>query len=192
MSPENEDRLCQQKPIIGVSRCLMGEAVRYDGGSKPVPWIRDILSEHCDLLALCPEVEAGLGVPRPPVRLVGSMDSPRALGVEDPALDVTELLLKIGADKREAIAAMDGLILKAGSPSCGIFDTPVFDDKGMETGQGGGLFSRTCRENFPGLPLIDESFLENEAGRVGFLIQVFRYRCQRLRGQGFLFDDRTG
>ncbi len=155
MFSENEDLLCQQKPLIGVSRCLMGEAVRYDGGSKPVPWIRDILSEHCGLQVLCPEVEAGLGVPRPPVRLVGSMDSPRALGVEDPTLDVTELLLKVGADKRDAVAGMDGLILKARSPSCGVFDTSVFDDEGMKTGQRAGLFSGACRENFPDLPLID-------------------------------------
>ena len=191
MSSENEDPLCQQKPIIGVSRCLMGEAVRYDGASKPVPWIVDILSEHCDLLGLCPEVEAGLGIPRPPVQLVGSMENPRALGVEDPTLDVTELLLKVGADKRDAIAGMDGLILKTGSPSCGIFDTPVFDDKGMEKGRGAGIFSRSCRGNFPDLPLIDESFLENEAGRVAFLIQVFRYRCRRLQRQGLLPGDRT-
>ncbi len=192
MPPENADQVCHEKPLIGVSRCLMGEEVRYDGGSKPVPWIVDILSEHCDLMPLCPEVEAGLGVPRPAVQLVGSMESPRALGVEDPTLDVTEALLRVGAERKGAINGMDGLILKARSPSCGLFDTPVFDSSGTEIGQDAGLLGRACRENFPNLPLTDELCLENEAGRVAFLIQVFRYRCRRLQRQGLLSDVRTG
>ena len=191
MPPENTNQVCQEKPVIGVSHCLVGGEVRYDGGSKPVPWIVDILSKHCDLIPICPEVEAGLGVPRPPVQLVGSMERPRALGVEDPGLDVTEPLSKVGADKRDAIADMDGLILKSRSPSCGLFDTPVFDISGARIGVGPGLFGRACRESFPNLPLIDESSLENEAGRVTFLIQVFRYRCRRLQKLGLLSDDHT-
>ena len=191
MPLENADQVCHEKPLIGVSRCLMGEEVRYDGGSKPVPWIVDILSEHCDLMPLCPEVEAGLGVPRPAVQLVGSMESPRALGVEDPTLDVTEALLRVGAERKGAINGVDGLILKARSPSCGLFDAPVLDSSGTEIGQDAGLFGRACRENFPDLPLTDESCLEKEAGRVAFLIRVFRYRCRRLQRQGLLSDVRT-
>ena len=191
MPSENVDQVCQEKPLVGVSRCLMGEEVRYDGGSRLVPWIVDILSEHCDLEPLCPEVEAGLDVPRPPIQLVGSVESPRALGVEDPTLDVTEGLLKVGTDRKGVLNQVDGMILKARSPSCGLFDTPVYDGSGTEIGQGPGLFGRACRENFPSLPLIDESNLENEAGRVWFLIQVFRYRCRRLQRLGSLPADRT-
>ncbi|MCP3871332.1 MAG: DUF523 domain-containing protein [Gammaproteobacteria bacterium] len=181
MSDEKEDQICLEKPVIGVSRCLLGDRVRYDGSGERTPWIVEILSTHCDLLPLCPEVEAGLGVPRPPVRLVRNDDTLAVVGREDSSLDVTEALSRVWKDRRNDVVGMDGLILKSRSPSCGVADTPVFSETGTESTRGPGVFTRQCVEAFPLLPLIDELSLENEVGRVSFLIQVFRYRCRRLQ-----------
>ncbi|NNL07096.1 MAG: DUF523 domain-containing protein, partial [Gammaproteobacteria bacterium] len=82
-----------EKPLIGVSRCLLGHAVRYDGESKPHSVVIDQLVKLFELVPVCPEVEAGLSVPRPPVQLSGSIDHPRVTGREDPELDVTVPML---------------------------------------------------------------------------------------------------
>lgn len=173
-SPEQEER-----PLIAVSRCLLGEAVRYDGGDRRVPWITDVLSVHCDLMPLCPEVEAGLGVPRPAVRLVGEEGSLRALGVDDPHLDVTPEISCYSARKVQQLEQVDGLILKAGSPSCGLTDTPRFNPSGGELGHGAGLFNQAVVAAWPALPVTDEVALASEVARVAFLMRVFRYRCHR-------------
>ena len=80
------------KPKIGVSRCLLGDAVRYDGQSKPCTLVIDKLAEHFELTSICPEVEAGLPIPRPPVQLSGSIEQPRLTGRDDLGIDITELM----------------------------------------------------------------------------------------------------
>ena len=179
MDDDRPDQENLAKPLIGVSRCLLGDPVRYDGESKRCRWITDMLSLHCDFLPICPEVESGLGVPRPALRLVGSTHHPRALGVTDSRLDVTEPLLRYAARTLPRLQSVSGMILKARSPSCGIFDTPVFSDSGEEPVLGGGLFTRALLEAYPDLPVIDETGLESESARVGFLIQVFRHCCRQ-------------
>jgi uncharacterized protein YbbK (DUF523 family) len=180
MKSNSEDRY--EKPLIGISRCLLGETVRYDGGSCPFPWITEVLSQHCDFYPVCPEVEAGLGIPRPPVQLMGDIDSPQARGVDDALLDVTEQLLQAGNRHCETMAAVDGIILKARSPSCGVDSTPLYDHDGRAVAHTSGLFARLCSAAYPDMPIIDEDKLATEAGRVGFLIRVFRYRCRRQQG----------
>ncbi|HQN41807.1 MAG TPA: DUF523 domain-containing protein, partial [Pseudomonadales bacterium] len=105
---------------IGVSRCLLGEPVRYDGGHKRNGYVVETLQRHFDLVAFCPELEVGLGVPRPPIRLVRHAQSVRALGVEQPELDVTLPLTRYLDQVRERVAPLVGFILKQGSPSCGL------------------------------------------------------------------------
>ena len=80
------------KPKVGVSRCLLGDAVRYDGQSKPDLIVIEQLSKIFELIPVCPEVEAGLPVPRPPVQLSGSIDKPRITGRNDPQLDITDMM----------------------------------------------------------------------------------------------------
>ena len=168
------------RPLVGVSRCLLGDRVRYDGASKRTRWIVDVLSLHCDFLPLCPEVEAGLGIPRPPVRLVGAPERPRVLGVADSRLDVTQRLNDYIARTLPRLETVNGMILKSRSPSCGVSDTPVFAETGEEVAYGGGLFTRAVRHAYPVLPVIDENDLESEAGRVSFLIRVFRHRHRQM------------
>ncbi len=179
MSAESASPQDNERPLIAVSRCLLGESVRYDGSDRRVAWITDVLSVHCDFLRLCPEVEAGLAVPRPAVRLVAGEGSLRALGVADPDLDVTRELSRYSTGKVGLLGRVDGIILKAGSPSCGLTDTPRFDSSGREIGSGAGLFSRVAVAVWPALPATDEVALETEVARVAFLMQVFRYRCRR-------------
>ena len=173
-----------EKPMIAVSRCLLGDAVRYDGGGCRVDWIVEALSQHCELVPVCPEMEADLGIPRPPVQLVGPVEAPRALGVEDPALDVTDAINRAASDRIASLGEINGMILKSASPSCGVYDTPVHDPESGQQTHADGLFTRQLLQAYPGLPVIDELGLESETGRVGFLIQVFRYRCRQQPHSG--------
>lgn len=167
------------KPVIGISRCLLGDPVRYDGKARPVNWIIDILSKHCEFVPICPELEAGFGVPRPPLQLRQRGDKVAAVLVEDPAEDRTEKLEAASTSLLAAIHNADGLILKARSPSCAVNDALVYDRAGAQSGKETGIFTRMCQVQRPGLPVVDEQALESEAGRIGFLIQVFRYCCRR-------------
>ncbi|MCP4285845.1 MAG: DUF523 domain-containing protein [Gammaproteobacteria bacterium] len=167
------------RPVIAVSRCLLGEPVRYDGQARPVSWIIDILSQHCEFLPVCPELEAGFGVPRPPIRQQQTGNGLAVVLVDDPTEERTEKLEAACASILLGIHQVDGLILKARSPSCAVDDTPVFNQAGSESSTGVGLFTRKCLEAWPGIPVIDEQRLESEAGRVSFLVTVFRYCCRR-------------
>ena len=180
MAEESDSELpLPEKPVIAISSCLLGEPVRYDGQARPVSWIIDILSQHVEFLPICPEVEAGFGVPRPPIRLQQAGDTLSVVLVGDPAQQRAEQLEIACKSLLAGIGHADGVILKARSPSCGVEDTPVFDESGIESGLGAGLFTRMCLAARPGFPVIDEQGLESEAGRIGFLIQVFRYCCRR-------------
>lgn len=185
MADETELQLQHKdKPIIAISSCLLGEPVRYDGQARPVSWIIDILSQHCEFLPICPEMEAGFGVPRPPIRLQQKRGVLSVVLVGDPSEERTEKLEAACKSVLAGIQHADGLILKARSPSCGVKDAPVFDEAGTESASGAGLFTRICLEARPGFPVIDEQGLASEAGRVGFLIQVFRYCCRRRYNKG--------
>ena len=178
MSEQLSDHSIPLKPLIGVSRCLLGDPVRYNGESRRSRWVADVLSLHCDFVPICPEVEAGLGVPRPALRLVGSPNQLRAVGVADAQLDVTDQLRSYFKQLEPRLQGVCGMILKARSPSCGVSDTPVFTPADERLEEGAGLFTRAVLQAFPGMPVIDETGLESESGRIGFLIQIFR-RCYR-------------
>lgn len=182
MSARDEELLACRRPVVAVSRCLLGEDVRYDGGNCRVSWIVEMLSEHCDILGICPEVAAELGIPRPPVRLCVSAGELFLLGRDDPRLDVTAELLSASYRLLEDLHAVDGLILKSKSPSCGLSDTPIFDLSNLpvEAESGAGVFARLVTQQLPSVPAVDESALKSEAGRVSFLVGVFRHCCRRL------------
>ena len=172
-----------RRPLVAVSRCLLGEDVRYDGGNCQVPWIVDVLSEHCDILGVCPEVAAGLGTPRPPVQVCRSGGYDCLLGRDDRGLDVTAEVMTASYGLIDDMEGVDGLILKSRSPSCGVSDTPVFDLSGVEVGLGGGLFAQLVARSLPQVPIVDENALRDEAGRVSFLVGVFRHCCRRHVGR---------
>jgi uncharacterized protein YbbK (DUF523 family) len=167
--------------LIGISACLSGEAVRYDAGHKRQPLILSTIGPHAELRPFCPEMAAGLGVPRPPVQLIET-DGGRihARGVEDLQLDVTTALETAArgfcADNLENLS---GFILKSRSPSCGLASTPVHGQSGAPLHLGSGVFAARLRSSAPWLPMVEETALNNPHRCVRFLsacAMVARYR----------------
>lgn len=112
------------------------------------------LSRSLSLVAVCPEVEAGLPIPRPPVELVQGVDGETsALGREDQALDVTPEIIRFSNHFCERYPLLSGAVLQNRSPSCGVGDTPLFLQSGEVAGQRDGLFTETLRGAFPAIPI---------------------------------------
>ncbi len=166
---------------IGVSSCLLGRPVRYDGGHKRDAFICEILERHFDLVAVCPESDAGLGVPRPPVNLVGDPERPRALGRDDPTLDVTERLESYAQQVVPRLDTLSGFICKARSPSCALGTVPIYDPEGHRPlWAGNGIFIHILQMNYPDLPLADESDIADPERCERFLEEVLEYEVGSL------------
>jgi uncharacterized protein YbbK (DUF523 family) len=168
--------MADEKPLIAVSGCLLGNPVRYDGTDKYNNLICTDLSTQFELIAICPEADAGLGIPRPPVRLTGDPQQPLALGVEDSTLDVTTALTSFAHKWLSQTKNISGVILKSHSPSCGLWDTPVFDQHGKIISRGPGLFARVLIQHYPQLPVIDEAGIAGSKQRDVFINKVKLYR----------------
>lgn len=159
---------------VGVSACLVGQPVRYDGGSKRQDYLCNELAKIVTLLPICPEFEAGLGVPRPPVKLVELNEGIHALGVENDQLDVTQYLHSFSLQRCEGFAGMSGFIFKARSPSCGVGSTPIMTADG---GQyfGDGVFVNHLRKRWPLMPIVEEEQLETSQQRFDFINRIAAY-----------------
>ena len=165
---------------IGVSSCLLGEPVRYDGRSKRNGLVADGVFRLFDFVPVCPEVEAGFSVPRSPVQLVGNPGTLRVLGVGDRTLDVTEGLEQFSTAKAEELNGLSGYIFKARSPSCGP-DVPIHDMSGEKIGRSMGLFVRAMTDRYPLLPVIDEEGIADSDLGGRFLLKVLLYsRWQKM------------
>ena len=164
-----------KNPVLGVSRCLLGDAVRYDGDSKPNTIVIEQLGGLFELVAVCPEVEAGLSIPRAPVQLTGSIEEPQMTGRDDPGLDVTEALHAYCTARPAELGLLSGFVFKSRSPSCGLDSTPVFIDGRCVTESGRGLFARAMTRGYPRLPVIEETGLAIREQREGFIEEVLRY-----------------
>ena len=156
-------------PRIGVSACLAGQRVRYDGTDKRSSDLYTHIAPYAELIPLCPE--ASLGIPRPPIHLQHTHEGLRAIGVDDPTLDVTQTLLAFNDAQRDTLSRLCGVILKARSPSCGIGSATHASTHG-ETQPGDGVFAGFIRQHFPWLPLCDEATLEKPEQARQFLIQA--------------------
>lgn len=156
---------------IGISSCLLGQNVRYDGGHKRNDFIVSTLGRYFEFVPFCPEVHLGLGVPRPPVRLEATSAGIRAVGVRDRSLDVTEQLSDCAREQRPWHATLSGYILKKGSPSCGMERVKLYHD-GMPSKKGVGLYASALMANFPQLPVEEEGRLGDPALRENFLERV--------------------
>ncbi|WP_020682551.1 YbgA family protein [Marinobacterium rhizophilum] len=162
------------QPIpVGISACLMGEKVRYNGGHKRSSYCLDVLSECFNFKPFCPELAVGLGVPREPIRLVGDAASPRALGTRDPSIDVTEPLAAQGRAVAAALPDLCGYIVIKGSPSCGMERVKVYHPNGMPNGAGRGLFINALMHANPLLPVEEEGRLNDPVLRENFIARVF-------------------
>lgn len=164
-----------EKPLVGVSRCLLGDAVRYDGESKANDTVIERLGNLFELVPVCPEVEAGLSVPRPPVQLTGSIDHPRITGRDDPVLDVTELMQRYCNSRPAELNFLCGFVFKSRSPSCGLDSTPVFIEGECVSETNRGVFARAMTAIYPNLPVIEESGLEVPDRYQQFIDDVYQY-----------------
>jgi uncharacterized protein YbgA (DUF1722 family)/uncharacterized protein YbbK (DUF523 family) len=171
---------------IGVSRCLLGERVRYDGDHRRNAFITDTFGAVFEYVAVCPEVEVGMGIPRPPIHLVGKPNSPKALGFDDSSLDVTAVLTAYGRRMALEMDDISGYIFKSGSPSCGPGRVKVFGAAGASSANGVGLYAREIMTRQPLLPVVEDSLLVDPAAQDNFIERVFAYRRWRqLLASGF-------
>ena len=177
---------CVLRPVVGISACLSGERVRYDGRDKHVSWLQAGFWGGIVFVTLCPEVECGLGVPRPPMRLEGDATQPR-LVVIDTGMDLTARLESWARRRCRELerGGLSGFIFKARSPSCGVSGVDLFDAHGRVHGHVSGLFVRVVRAHFPGLPVAEAESLRDRAAREEFLVAVQRYaRMGTATGSG--------
>lgn len=167
---------------IGVSSCLLGESVRYDGGHKHDHYITDTLGRLFSLVPVCPEVGCGLPVPREAMRLEGDPAAPRLL-THQSRVDLTAPMQAFCSAKVQELEEEDlcGFIFKKNSPSCGLYRVKV-DNNGVVAESGRGLFAAAVAQHFPLLPLEEEGQLGDPARRENFIERVCSYR----RGKDFL------
>jgi len=160
---------------VGISACLLGLQVRYDGGHKRSDLLADVLASRLKWVPVCPEEECGLGVPREPMRLEGSPHAPRLVTIES-RVDLTERMLRwarlrVGQLEGQKLA---GFVFKCRSPSCGLRQVSVLDSRSQPHAAGTGLFARIFGEHFPLLPLTDEESLQDTDAREDFIARVLR------------------
>ena len=165
---------------LGVSSCLVGQEVRFDGGHKRDRLLTDLLDQFVEWVPVCPEVEVGMEIPRPAMRLVAGGDRLRMVEIKS-GRDHTRAMEKFSARRVRALRELDlcGYILKKGSPSCGMTRVKVYEEKGMPTRQGQGLYASALAKAYPNLPLEEEGRLNDAKLRENFIERIFAYR--RLR-----------
>ena len=166
---------------VATSSCLLGEEVRFDGGHKHNGYLTKTLARYFELIPFCPEVAIGLGVPRPPIRLMAKDGQVHVVGVADPSIDVTQDLVDYGRTVANRLDGVSGYIFKRGSPSCGMERVKIYTDKGMPVDSGPGLYARTIMQELPLLPTEEEGRLMDPVLRENFIERVFVYhRWQSL------------
>ena len=162
---------------VGISACLLGRKVRYDGGHKHARYITDLLGDHFRFVPVCPELEVGMGVPRDTLHLHGDPEAPRMV-VTKTGEDWTERMNSWSTGKVREMDKLDlcGFLLKKDSPSCGMERVKVTSDKGMPVKQGQGLFAAELMRACPHLPVEEEGRLNDAVLRENFIERVFAYR----------------
>ncbi len=159
---------------LGISSCLLGNNVRYDGGHKLDRFLQDTLGQYVSFVPVCPEVECGLPVPRESMRLVGDPADPRLLTTRT-GIDHTERMKSWARQRLDALAQEDlcGFIFKKDSPSSGMQRVKVYNDKGMAEKTGSGLFAKAFMERFPRVPTEEEGRLYDPRLRENFIERIF-------------------
>lgn len=171
-----------RKIPIGVSQCLLGEKVRYDGGHKRNRFLVEDLAELVDFRPVCPEVAIGLGIPRKPIRLVINGGDTRVLGIENPDQDVTDALVAQAEAAVQQMPDICGYVFIQNSPSCGVFGVKRYLPNGYSIDRDGrGAYAKRFMELMPLLP-VEEAGRLNDAGlRDNFLTRVFAYHDFKTR-----------
>ena len=162
---------------LGISRCLLGEEVRFDGGHKRDTFLTEVFGRYVEWVPVCPEVEAGLGIPREAMRLVGDPQDAKLVTIKS-GTDHTLALETMTTNRIEELKELDlsGYVFKKGSPSCGIERVRIYNEHGMPSRNGVGLFARAFIEQFPLIPVEEEGRLRDPRLRENFIERVFCYR----------------
>ncbi len=166
---------------IGVSSCLLGEQVRFDGGHKKDHFLVRELGQHVEWVSVCPELEVGMGIPREAVRLIRLATNDDSHGLRmvgnKSGRDWTEDMLEFAKGRVKQLSRLDlsGYVLKSKSPSCGMERVSVYSAKGMPTKEGRGLFASVLMESLPFLPVEEEGRLNDPRLRENFIERVFAH-----------------
>jgi uncharacterized protein YbgA (DUF1722 family)/uncharacterized protein YbbK (DUF523 family) len=161
---------------IGISRCLLGDEVRFDGGHKRDPFLTDTLGRYVQWVPVCPEVEVGMGTPREAMRLVGTAQEPRLITIKT-GIDHTRSMQQFSQGRVRELAVLDlcGYVFKKDSPSCGVERVRIYNPHGIATRNGTGLFAQTFMDHFPLIPIEEEERLNDPLLRENFIERVFAY-----------------
>jgi uncharacterized protein YbgA (DUF1722 family)/uncharacterized protein YbbK (DUF523 family) len=159
---------------IGISTCLLGESVRWNAGHKLDRFLRDTLGQFVEYVPVCPEVEAGFGVPRESFRLVGDPQNPRLITFKSKE-DHTDHMIQWAQNRVKELENENlcGFIFKSDSPSSGLMRVKVYSEKGMPQKKGIGLFARVFTEHFPLIPVEDDGRLHDPKIRENFIESIF-------------------
>jgi len=165
---------------LGISTCILGENVRWNGGHSRDAFITDTLGQFVDFVAVCPEVECGFGVPREPFRLVGDPAAPRLI-TRETKVDYTDRMLTWA---RQRVIELEkeglcGFVFKSRSPSSGMERVKVYGEKGHPVLKGVGLFARTFMEHFPLVPVEEDGRLHDPKLRENFIERIFVFKRWR-------------
>jgi uncharacterized protein YbgA (DUF1722 family)/uncharacterized protein YbbK (DUF523 family) len=170
----------ETKIRLGISTCLLGENVRFDGGHKLDRFLTDTLGQYVEYVPVCPEVECGFGVPRESFRLVGDPENPRLVTTRT-NIDHTERMVQWARKRVQELGKEDlcGYIFKSGSPSSGMERVKVYDRNGVPAKVGVGVFARIFMGHFPLLPVEEEGRLQDPKLRENFIERVFALKRWR-------------
>ena len=177
----------ESEPIrVGISSCLLGRKVRFDGGHKHDRYLTDVLGPWLKWVSVCPEVEIGLGTPRPAIRLEGTAAAPRLVEPKS-GEDLTERMHTYSERRVGELQELelDGYVLKRASPSCGMERVKVWNQGGMPEKNGVGIFAAVLLERWPNLPVEEEGRLNDPVLRENFVERLFcRHRWRSLARLG--------
>jgi len=175
-----------EKTRVGISSCLLGEKVRYDGGHKWDRYLTETLGRYFEWVPVCPEVEYGLPIPREAMRLVGDPEAPRLVTLRT-AIDHTQGMLEWAGRRVKELEreGLCGFIFKSRSPSSGLKGVKVYTEAGMPSHRGVGLFARAFTERFPLMPVEDDGRLQDPTLRENFIERIFAFkRWREFEGRG--------
>lgn len=177
MSSESSSETAPAPILVGISACLLGEAVRFDGGHKRDRFLTDTFGQYVQWVPVCPEFEAGLGVPREPIRLEHNGQDTRLVTTRTKA-DLTAKMRRYAKQRVKQLfeQPLNGFILKKDSPSCGMMRVKVYQPKGPAVREGVGVFAEALLHAYPHLPIEEEGRLCDPRLRENWVTRVFAYR----------------
>jgi uncharacterized protein YbgA (DUF1722 family)/uncharacterized protein YbbK (DUF523 family) len=175
---------------VGISSCLLGNEVRFDGGHKHSRLCSETLSRYFDYVTECPEVGIGMTIPRKPIRLIGDVESPEVVAVHDNTINFTDKMREFSQQKAQQLDDLCGYIFMKNSPSCGVYRVKVYQENGYPSADAGrGIYAKAVIDANPLLPVEESGRLADAPLRENFITRVFAYHnWQQLKQQGFTYQ----